>query len=249
MGKRKYLAKEQIHPERILSAYNTKDKVTLCFDSGEEAMAFIRFKDLLDILPKEDFVVIRRGTVVRKDAIVAIGNDGVYTMLDGRSYQGFKRSLVTHKKLRRELGLDKTLPLSEPIGEVDLVTKMPLTLLEKCTLLEDMPVAYCIIEIIFDEAGHGIDFIFRYCNKHMAVIEGIPVEDMVNHSFYEVFKNGDRKWLVAYADVALNGAVHTLHDYSPEIDKYLTIHCYQPEPGYCACVLLLSEESITIPPQ
>ena len=37
--------------------------------------------------------------------------------------------------------------------------------------------------------------------------------------------------------MALNGTKHTLHDYSPEVDKYLTIHCYQPEPGYCACVL------------
>jgi len=38
-------------------------------------------------------------------------------------------------------------------------------------------------------------------------------------------------------DVALNGTKHILHDYSPEVDEYLTIHCYQPEPGYCACVL------------
>ena len=37
--------------------------------------------------------------------------------------------------------------------------------------------------------------------------------------------------------VDLNGVQRTLHDYSPEIDKTLTIHCYQPEPGYCACVL------------
>ena len=64
------------------------------------------------------------------------------------------------------------------------------------------------------------------------------MEDMINHSFYEVFQNGDRKWLIAYADVALNGVQRTLHDYSPEIDKTLTIRCYQPEPGYCACVLL-----------
>ena len=53
------------------------------------------------------------------------------------------------------------------------------------------------------------------------VIEGVPVEDMVNHSFYEVFKNGDRKWIVAYADVALNGGQSTLHDYSPEIIFFL----------------------------
>ena len=71
----------------------------------------------------------------------------------------------------------------------------------------------------------------------MEVVEGVPIEEMVNHSFYEVFKNGDRKWLVAYADVALNGINRVLHDYSPEIGKNLTIYCYQPEEGYCACVL------------
>ena len=47
---------------------------------------------------------------------------------------------------------------------------------------------------------------------------------------------------VANADVALNGTKYTLHDYSPEINKNLIIHCYQPEPGYCACVLQVTEQ-------
>lgn len=104
--------------------------------------------------------------------------------------------------------------------------------------MDEMPLAYCVIELVFDEGGHGVDFIFRYCNKEMAVVEGVPVEEMLNRSFYEVFRNGDRKWLVSYADVALNGTKHTLKDFSSEIGKDLTIYCYQPEPGFCACVLL-----------
>lgn len=109
---------------------------------------------------------------------------------------------------------------------------------EKCSIMDEMPLAYCVIELVFDEDGHGIDFIFRYCNKEMAVVEGVTVEEMLNRSFYEVFRNGDRKWLVSYADVALNGTKHTLKDFSPEIGKDLTIYCYQPEPSFCACVLL-----------
>ena len=101
-----------------------------------------------------------------------------------------------------------------------------------------MPVAYCVIELVFDADGHGVDFVCCYCNKHMEVVEGIPVEEMLNRSFYEVFKNADRKWLISYADVALNGVQRTLYDYSPEIDKNLTIYCYQPQPGFCACVLV-----------
>ena len=111
-------------------------------------------------------------------------------------------------------------------------------IIEKCNILDDMQIAYCIIELVFDENGHGLDFIFRYCNKQMEILEGVPIEDMVNHSFYEVFKNGDKKWLVTYADVSINGVRRTIKEYSPEIGKTLTIHCYQPEPGYCACILI-----------
>ena len=60
--------------------------------------------------------------------------------------------------------------------------------------------AFRIIELVFDAEGHGVDFVFRYCNDEMAVVEGIPVSEMLNRSFYEVFENGDKKWLVTYAD-------------------------------------------------
>lgn len=113
-----------------------------------------------------------------------------------------------------------------------------LELLEKCSILNDMPLAFCVIELVFDANGRGVDFVFRYCNEEMAVVEGIPVSEMLNNSFYEVFKNGDKKWLVIYADVALNGTKVILHDYSPEIGKDLSIYCFQPHPGYCACILI-----------
>lgn len=64
------------------------------------------------------------------------------------------------------------------------------------------------------------------------------MERMRNRSFYEVFHNGDRKWLVSYADVALNGSRRVISDYSPEVDKKLDIYCYQPAPGFCACILI-----------
>ena len=233
----RYFKRHHIEVEHILSVYCHNRKTVICCDSGEEIPSTIPMHEMLELLPEDEFLSISRGIVVRRSAILSIGNDGIYTMMDGRTFQGRKRYLSAHKKIRKELGLNnparKGVPLEEPA--------VPLTFLEKCTILDDMPVAYCVIELVFDEEGHGIDFIFRYCNQQMAVVEGIPVEEMVDHSFYEVFKNGDRKWLVAYADVALNGAKHTLHDYSPEIDKNLTIYCYQSEPGFCSCILVPEE--------
>ena len=235
----RYFKRHHIEPDHILSVYCHGRNTVICLDSGEEVSSSLRMYEVMELLPEDAYITICRGTLLRRDAILSISDDGIYTMMDGRTFHGRKRYLSEHKKLREELGLNASTALPQSLADEPLI---PLNLFEKCSLLDDMPVAYCIIELVFDKEGHGIDFVFRYCNKYMEVVEGVPVEAMVDHSFYEVFKNGDRKWLVAYADVALNGVQRILHDYSPEIDKDLTIYCYQPEPGYCACILVTNEK-------
>lgn len=230
----KYLKKHRIEVDEILYIYRHDRKTFLCMKSGEEFSTFIPVQEIADSLPKDRFISITKGVMVHVNQIIHISDEGIYTMTDGKTFQGRQRYLSYHKKLRNELLSNVSLRSTEQ-------SKKPLGFLDKCNILDDMPVAYCVIELVFDESGHGIDFIFRYCNKQMEIVEGIPLEDMLNRSFYEIFKNGDKKWLISYADVALNGTKHTLRDYSPEIDQYLTIHCYQPEPGYCACVLLPGE--------
>ena len=241
----RYYKRKGSEAEHILYAYRTERNLIICMDSGDTFSCSMMIRELKDYLPENDYLIIRRGVIARKTGILAIDDEGIYTMIDGKTFQGQKRHLIEHKKIRTMLNLDNS---RVHVKDIPVHYSIPLNLLEKCSVLDNMPVAYCVIELVFDEAGHGIDFIFRYCNKQMEVIEGVPVEDMVDHSFYEVFKNGDKKWLIAYADVALNGVQRTLHDYSPEVSKTLTIHCYQPEPGYCACVLT-EDKNIDICPE
>ena len=212
-----------------LTRQNPLTKIT--FFDGKEILTAIPVKEIAIYLPDEEFVNITKGILLRKSQIVNISDDGLYTMTDGSVFQGRKRNISQHKQLRQALGLSKE--------QNEKAEKMiPLELLEKCSILNDMPLAFCVIELVFDANGRGVDFVFRYCNEEMAVVEGIPVSEMLNNSFYEVFKNGDKKWLVTYADVALNGTKVILHDYSPEIGKDLSIYCFQPHPGYCACILI-----------
>ena len=212
-----------------LTRQNPDTKIT--FFDGKEILTAIPVKEIAIYLPDEEFVNITKGVLLRKSQIVNISDDGLYTMTDGSVFQGRKRNISQHKLLRQALGLSKE--------QDEKAEKMiPLELLEKCSILNDMPLAFCVIELVFDANGRGVDFVFRYCNEEMAAVEGIPVSEMLNHSFYEVFENGDKKWLVTYADVALNGTKVILHDYSPEIGKDLTIYCFQPHPGYCACILI-----------
>lgn len=212
-----------------LTRQNPDTKIT--FFDGKEILTAIPVKEIAIYLPDEKFVNITKGILLRKSQIVNISDDGLYTMTDGSVFQGRKRNISQHKQLRQTLGLSKE--------QNEKAEKMiPLELLEKCSILNDMPLAFCVIELVFDANGRGVDFVFRYCNEEMAVVEGIPVSEMLNNSFYKVFENGDKKWLVTYADVALNGTKVILHDYSPEIGKELTIYCFQPHPGYCACILI-----------
>ena len=212
-----------------LTRQNPLTKIT--FFDGKETLTAIPVKEIAIYLPDEEFVNITKGILLRKSQIVNISDDGLYTMTDGSVFQGRKRNISQHKQLRQALGLSK-----EQNEKTEKI--IPLELLEKCSILNDMPLAFCVIELVFDANGRGVDFVFRYCNEEMAVVEGIPVSEMLNNSFYEVFENGDKKWLVTYADVALNGKKVILHDYSPEIGKDLTIYCFQPHPGYCACILI-----------
>ena len=212
-----------------LTRQNPLTKIT--FFDGKEILTAIPVKEIAIYLPDEEFVNITKGILLRKSQIVNISDDGLYTMTDGSVFQGRKRNISQHKQLRQALGLSKE--------QDEKAEKMiSLELLEKCSILNDMPLAFCVIELVFDANGRGVDFVFRYCNEEMTAVEGIPVSKMLNHSFYEVFENGDKKWLVTYADVALNGTKVILHDYSPEIGKDLTIYCFQPHPGYCACILI-----------
>ena len=219
-----YFERKNIKSSDIFYLTRQNPHTIITLSSGESITTTIPIKELMLYLPEEDFLNISKGVVLRKNQIVHISDEGLYTMTDGAFFQGRKR---------KELGLT-TQDLS------DVSEDSSLQLFDNCSFLNDMPLAFCIIELVFDADGHGVDFVFRYCNDEMAVVEGVPVSEMLNRSFYEVFENGDKKWLVTYADVALNGNKHILQDYSPEIDKTLTIYCFQPASGYCACVLIPS---------
>ena len=227
----RYFERKKIKDSDIMYLTRQNPHTIITLLNGEKLTTTIPMKEIALYLPTDDFLNITKGITLRKDQILNISDEGLYTMTDGCIFQGRKRNVSQHKQVRKSLNLPHAM-------QDDTYPYTPLNLLEKCSLLDKMPLAFCIIELVFDACGHGVDFIFRYCNNEMATVEGVPVSEMINRSFYEVFKNGDKKWLVTYADVALNGTKRVIRDFSPEIGQTLTIHCYQPCPGYCACVLI-----------
>ena len=98
---------------------------------------------MLAFLPKDDFISITRNAIVRRDKILNISHDGVYTMIDGKTFQGRTRYLSTHRKLKKEM--------EQNVKNAKVENLLPLSFLDKCDILNNMPVAYCVIELTFDE--------------------------------------------------------------------------------------------------
>lgn len=104
-------------------------------------------------------------------------------------------------------------------------------------LFDSLPIAFCDIEMIFDEKFKAVDWIFRYANTSLAELEKVPLDKLVGNRFSQLFPNMDVKWLRTYERAALFGETIKIIDYSPEIDTYLDIICFPTFQGHCGCIL------------
>lgn len=219
----KFFLRKSIKIHDIKYVIRETKKTCIYLKNGTVVETFIPIKNFSQELIPYDFININKGIVVAKGQVDRIEN-GTYYLIDGKRFDGRKRTVGKHKHIN-----DMIIASAESISNMDISKRF--------AVLDNMPVAFCVIELVFNDDNKGIDFIFRYCNKQMEVVEGKTIDQMVNHSFYRVFPKADKKWLVAYSKVAVNGESATFKDYSPEIGKDLLINCFQPIEGFCACLL------------
>ena len=160
MSRVQYLFRSRnIIPDTIKYIVREDKRSVIYFMDNQKISTSIPMKEIMTMLPEKDFVSIQKGVIVAVKQILDISNSGVYTMTDGKTIQGRKRYLSEHKNRRAALALH--------VADAEGNFYPPMGLLEKCSLLDDLPLPYCVIELVFDKAGKGIDFIFRspICSK------------------------------------------------------------------------------------
>lgn len=220
MANRSFLDKKGIKLSDVMYITRLGRKTVINMADGSRLETFNPIKSIIGECPENAFESINKGIVIAPRYVVDVkGNE--YHMKDGMTFT----SRVRASRKQRD-------NMARYNGEVIKGEW------EQFSILDKMPVAFCIIELVFNDDGHGVDFVFRYCNKEMEELEGKTLNEMLDRSFYEVFENGDKKWLITYADVALNGSRKVIESYSPEIDAKLRIYCFQPKPNFCACTLV-----------
>lgn len=224
----KLFEKNKIEIDEIKYVVREKKKTIIHLNNNEVISTFIPIKNFIDELKSYDFIHINKGIIISKKMIDHV-DKSVYYLKDGAYFEGRKRTVGAHKHINELIKIK-----DEILSNVDIANRF--------SILDNMPAAFCVIELVFNKDGAGIDFIFRYCNKEMENIEGKTIDEMMNNSFYKVFPNADKKWLVAYSNVAITGKSTSFKDYSPEIGEDLLINCFQPMEGFCACLLTRAKE-------
>ena len=101
-----YFERKNIKISDIFYLTRQNPHTIITFSSGESIATTIPIKELMLYLPEEDFLNISKGVVLRKNQIVHISDEGLYTMTDGAVFQGRKRNLSQHKQIRKSLGLN-----------------------------------------------------------------------------------------------------------------------------------------------
>lgn len=229
-----FLRKKNISPSDIM--YIIREGRNSCINLADTRIitTYLPIKAFTDYFNSDLFISINKGITLNASFISSIEN-GVYKMSNGVEFKGRTRSPAQQKhnieKITQKAALTKN--ISDKIHEL-------------FSIMDNSPIAFAVIEVTFDDEGHGMDFIFRYCNKAMLELEDLSAEEILNKSFYEVFKDSNKKWMVSYADVALNGSKKIISYYLKKSNRKVLAYCYQPYERFCACSLIEVESIINV---
>ena len=187
----------------------------------------------------EGFMEVKRGCMIAVSAISDIGDKILLSNGEEICYTKRKK-----KALREELQKKQELMIAKLSRK-----KRPLTEEEYCQyykICDALPFAFTDIEMVFNEEKKAVDWIFRYGNEALAVLEKLPLNKMIGRSFSSLFSNMDAKWLRGYERATLYGETLEIVDYSPEIGKNLKIICFPTFPGHCGCILFNADQMKSI---
>lgn len=189
----------------------------------------------LESMLGDEFIRIHRNYLVAVRAIHTI-SDKVYLNNGETLHFAMRRKneLAAELRQRRQRLLERF--------NADRVSQTESEYHARFQSFDDLPIAFCDIEMVLDEKQNAVDWIFRYGNEALARLEKIALEDLIGHTFSSVFPNMDEKWLKSYERAALYGQTLEIIDHSPEIDADLDIICFPTIKGHCGCILLNVDE-------
>lgn len=96
------------------------------------------------------------------------------------------------------------------------------------TIISEMDQGLALHEIIQDNEGKVIDYVFLEVNPSFEKITGLMKRDIIGKTVKEVLPNIEGYWIETYGKVALTGTPMHYVNYSKELDKYFSVYAFSP---------------------
>nr|HPO49699.1 ATP-binding protein [Spirochaetota bacterium] len=119
-------------------------------------------------------------------------------------------------------------------------------------LFDTMLNGFALHQIVCDETGRPIDYIFLDVNRAFERLTGLKRENIVGKRVLEVLPKTEDYWIKEYGEIALNGGSKYFENYASELKKYYEVNVYRPKENQFAVVISdvterkIAEEKINI---
>jgi signal transduction histidine kinase/ActR/RegA family two-component response regulator len=104
---------------------------------------------------------------------------------------------------------------------------------------------HCILRVELDKEGQPVDCTYIHANEELARLDKKPLDQLIGHTFFEVFPDGEHKWLQFFYEAAYEGKSVAVDKISEELGLYLHLEAYPVgRVGYCSCIVCDIKESV-----
>ncbi len=122
--------------------------------------------------------------------------------------------------------------------EKDLLTESLKSSEQQYKLLTtQMYMGLALHEMIYDELGKPIDYMFLSINDSYERVTGLKREDLIGKTVLEVMPETEKYWIDTFHTVAQSGNPIQFENYSKSIGKYYSVSAYSPQKGQFAVLV------------
>jgi len=105
-------------------------------------------------------------------------------------------------------------------------------------LFSEMVEGFALHEIVVDDQGKPIDYIFLDINPAFEKLTGLKHKQVVGKRIREVLPNIEAYWIEIYGKVALTRQDVLFENFSEDLGKWYQVHAFSPKPGQFAATFL-----------
>lgn len=99
------------------------------------------------------------------------------------------------------------------------------------SLIKNMPVAYALHEMIYDQNGKAVDYRFLDINTEFENLTGLSAKQVIGVSCIKLLPNTEYYWIEKYDECIKTGKLIQFDNFSKELDRYFQVTAYSPAPA------------------